>query len=225
MRCEQGMRGSAAVASAIIKKCCRDEQQAGEDVHWQHHAEFKPLFFETPLRCTVDAGKRRACVIIFWRAVMKASVLYRIAAVLLLLFAAGHTLGFWQVNPQWGVDSLVQSMKSIHFNANGSERTYWDFYIGFGLFVTILMLFAALIAWELGSLPARTLASMRVSRWGFALCFAVVTYLSQRYFFLMPFVFSVVIFVCLIAAAWLSNAFVADDDGNVGVRDRGTKEK
>jgi hypothetical protein len=34
---------------------------------------------------------------------MKASVLDRIAAVLLLLFAAGHTLGFSQSDPSCGV--------------------------------------------------------------------------------------------------------------------------
>ena len=33
---------------------------------------------------------------------MRASLFYRIAAVLLLLFAAGHTLGFRQSDPAWG---------------------------------------------------------------------------------------------------------------------------
>jgi hypothetical protein len=55
---------------------------------------------------------------------MKASWLYRIASILLVLFAIRHTLGFGQVDLKWGVDSLVQSMKSTHFNANGSDRTY-----------------------------------------------------------------------------------------------------
>jgi len=54
---------------------------------------------------------------------MKASLLYRVASILLLLFAAGHTLGFRQIDPKWGVDSLIQSMRSIHFNANGFDRT------------------------------------------------------------------------------------------------------
>ena len=56
--------------------------------------------------------------------IMKASWLYRIASILLVLFAIRHTLGFGQVDLKWGVDSLVQSMKSTHFNANGSDRTY-----------------------------------------------------------------------------------------------------
>jgi hypothetical protein len=43
---------------------------------------------------------------------MRASILYRIAAVLLLLFAVGHTLGFRQSDPAWGVDALLGSMRS-----------------------------------------------------------------------------------------------------------------
>ena len=135
---------------------------------------------------------------------MRASLLYRIGSVLLLLFAAGHTFGFLQVDPKWGVDSLVQSMKSTHFNANGSDRTYWDFYVGFGLFVTVLMVFAAITAWQLGRLPGETLSRLRFSTWGFAVCFAAVAFLSWRYFFIVPVIFSVLIFLCLAAAAWIS---------------------
>ena len=136
--------------------------------------------------------------------VMKASLFYRIASILLLLFAVGHTLGFRHVDPQWGVDSLVESMRTMHFNANGSDRTYWDFFVGFGLFVTVLIAFAAAVAWQLGSLPAETLAAMRVMVWGFVVAFAVIVYLSWRYFFMIPLVFSIAIFLCLSAAAWLS---------------------
>jgi hypothetical protein len=57
---------------------------------------------------------------------MKASMFYRIAAVLLLLFAVGHTLGFRQSDPKWGVDALLGSMRSIHFDVQGFNRTYWD---------------------------------------------------------------------------------------------------
>lgn len=135
---------------------------------------------------------------------MKASLLYRIASILMLLFAAGHTFGFRQIDPKWGVDSLVQSMKSIHFNANGSDRTYWDFFVGFGLFVTALMVFASIVAWQFSNLRAETLGQMRIGAWGFVVCFGVVAYLSWRSFFLVPVIFSVSILLCLTAAAWIS---------------------
>jgi hypothetical protein len=71
---------------------------------------------------------------------MKASLFYRIAFVLLILFAVGHTLGFRRVDPRWGVDSLIQQLRSTHFDAQGFNRSYWDFFTGFGFFVTILLL-------------------------------------------------------------------------------------
>jgi hypothetical protein len=135
---------------------------------------------------------------------MKAPLFYRIASILLVLFAAGHTFGFRQVDPQWGADSLVASMKTIHFDVSGSNRSYWDFFVGFGLFVTVLMVLAAVIAWQFASLPSQTLTAMRLSAWAFAVCFGVVAYLSWRYFFVAPTVFSIAIFLCLTGGAWLS---------------------
>jgi hypothetical protein len=122
----------------------------------------------------------------------------------MLLFDVGHTVGFRQSDPKWGVDTLISSMRSIHFDCQGFSRTYWDFYVGFGLFVTVLLLFAAVLAWQLSGLPAGTLALMRGTAWALALCFLAVAILSWRYFFIVPLVFSIVITVCLIAAAWLS---------------------
>jgi len=135
---------------------------------------------------------------------MKASTLYRTAAVLLLLFAIGHTLGFRQSDPSWGVDALLGSMRSIHFDVQGFNRTYWDLFEAAGFSVGVFFLFSAILAWQLGGLPAATLALMRGTAWAFALCFAVITVVSGRYLFILPIAFSVVITFCLTAAAWLS---------------------
>jgi len=135
---------------------------------------------------------------------MKASLYYRIAAVFLLLFAVAHTLGFRQSDPAWGVDTLLGSMRSIHFDVQGSSRTYWDLFVAAGFSVGVLYLFAAILAWQLGRLPAETLAAMRVTVWALALCFAAITFVCWQYLFILPIVFSSVITVCLTAAAWLS---------------------
>jgi len=135
---------------------------------------------------------------------MKASLLYRIASVLLLLFAIGHTLGFRQTNPAWGVGSLIDLMRSIHFDAQGFSRTYWDFFSAFGLFFSVFLLFAAVLAWQLAGLPAEIFARMRRTAWAFAICFAAVTALSFKYAFTTPIVLSTLITMCLIAAPWLS---------------------
>src|SRR5271168_1915080 len=114
---------------------------------------------------------------------MKASMFYRTAAVLLLLFAVGHTLGFRQSDPKWGIDALLGSMRSIHFDVQGFNRTYWDLFQAAGFSVGVFYLFAAILAWQLGSLPATTLAAMRVTVWALALSFAAITVVSWRYLF------------------------------------------
>jgi hypothetical protein len=134
---------------------------------------------------------------------MKASLLYRIASILLLLFALGHTLGFRQNNPAWGVGSLIDLMRSIHFDAQGFSRTYWDFFSAFGFFFSVFLLFAAVLAWQLAGLPAEILARVRSIAWALAISFAAVTALCFRYAFTTPIVFSTLITLCLIAAAWL----------------------
>ena len=133
---------------------------------------------------------------------MKISLLYRIASALLILFAVGHTLGFRRVDPNWGIDSIIATLRSTHFNVQGVNRSYWDFYTGFGLFVTVLLVFVAVLAWQLGGLPKDSLSTMPAVTWGLAACFVLVTILSWRYFFILPVVFSSVITVCLILAAW-----------------------
>lgn len=135
---------------------------------------------------------------------MKASLFYRIAAVLLVLFAAGHTVAFQQTDPAWGVEAVVQAMRSVHFEVQGFRRSYWDFFLAQGYAVGIFLLFAAVFAWQLGGLPRETLAAMRLTVWFLALCFAALTVVSWLYLFVPPIVFSILITACLTAGAWLS---------------------
>ena len=127
---------------------------------------------------------------------MRASMFYRIAAILLLLFAVGHTLGFRQSDPTWGVDTLLGSMRSIHFDVQGFSRTYWDLFVAAGFSVGVFYLFAAVLAWQLGSLSTEALAAMRGTAWAFTLCFAAITVVSWRYLFILQIAFSIVITVC-----------------------------
>jgi hypothetical protein len=112
-----------------------------------------------------------------------------------------HPASIWS-DPKWGVG--VGSMRPTHFNIMGFSRTYWDFYVGFGLFVSVFLLLAVVLACRLGGLPPESLAHMRGTEWVFALCFAAITVLSWRYSFVIPIVFSIVITVCVLAAAWRS---------------------
>ncbi|MES2306539.1 MAG: hypothetical protein V4558_13605 [Gemmatimonadota bacterium] len=140
---------------------------------------------------------------------MKASSLYRIAAVLLVLFAIGHMLSFNQIDPAWGVDALLASMRSIHFEVQGFNRSYWDFFLAAGFTVGVYYVFAAILAWQLSGLSVATLAQLRGTTWAFAISFAAIAAVSCRYLFIIPIAFSALIAICLTAAAWLSGKQLA----------------
>jgi hypothetical protein len=135
---------------------------------------------------------------------VSARVLYRTAAVLLVLFAVGHTLGFREADPAWGIGPVVAAMQSSHFTVQGFTRTYWDFFIGAGFTVGALYLFAAILAWQMGGLTESARASMRLTAWSFTACFAAIGVLSACYLFWIPVVNSGLIAACLGLAAWSS---------------------
>lgn len=134
---------------------------------------------------------------------MSVSLLYRISSGLLVLFALGHTIGFRQVDPHWNADGVVSGMRTVTFDVQGMNRSYWDFFAGFGLFVSVFLVFAAILAWQLGSMSRESLAAIPVVRWSFALCFVLIAVLTWRYFFIAPGVFTTLIAVGLVGAAWL----------------------
>jgi hypothetical protein len=135
---------------------------------------------------------------------LKPFVLYRIAAGLLVLFAIAHTFGFRQTDPRWGADALVASMHTVHFDVMGFSRTYWDFFVAAGFSEGLFLLFAAVLAWQLGGLSEETLKLMPLVTWALAICFVGVTVLSWMFLFILPVIFSAVISLFLILAAWLA---------------------
>ena len=132
---------------------------------------------------------------------MKTSVLYRIASGLLILFAFGHTMGFTRTSGMTGADTVVALMQSVRFPVQGFQRTYWDFYVGFGLFVTVFLLMSAFLSWGLAGAGPEVLARMPTATWGLVVCYAAVTILSWYYFFLAPGIFATLITLCLATAA------------------------
>lgn len=134
---------------------------------------------------------------------MSPKLLYRIAAVALVLFAAGHTMGFLTFRPASSeAVAVLAAMRNVHFDFNGAPRTYSDFYTGFGLMVTVYLLFCGLLAWHLGGLAARRPEAIGWLAWIFAAAQLACLVLCIQYFFIVPTVFSAVIVVCLLGAAW-----------------------
>jgi hypothetical protein len=66
-----------------------------------------------------------------------------------------------------------------------------------------MLLFAAVLAWQLGSMPREALAAIPIVRWSFAICFVAIAALTWRYFFIAPDVLSSLVALALVGAAWL----------------------
>jgi len=134
---------------------------------------------------------------------MRPTALYRIAAVLLLLFACGHTAGFLSFKPSSpeGLATL-SAMNSVAFDFVGNSRTYGGFYVGFGLTVTAYLLFSAFVAWQLGRMASSQPGSVLPLAWALVAVQLVSLVLSVKYFFLVPVIFSAVVIVCLVWATW-----------------------
>jgi hypothetical protein len=122
---------------------------------------------------------------------MKAAYLYRIAAVLLVLFAAGHTVGFLTFKPPTAEAMAVRdAMRDVHFQVRNADLSYGGFYRGFGLFVTVYLLFSAFLALHLARTPIRALG------WGLAAVQILSLALSWIYFSAAPALFSGVVALC-----------------------------
>ena len=131
---------------------------------------------------------------------MKPALLYRIAAVLFVIFAAGHTFGFLNFKPPTPEGLAVRdAMNSVHFGANMS---YGAVYIGFGLYISVYLLFSAFIAWHLGGLAARLPQAIGALGWTFFAVQLASFALSCIYFAAPPAIFSALVAACLAWAAW-----------------------
>jgi hypothetical protein len=135
---------------------------------------------------------------------MNTSLVLRIASALTLLFALGHSLGGLQSWSPQGDTEVLRAMKSFHFDAMGAMRTYWDFYVGFGLFISVCLLLQAAVLWQLGRLAKENAVRVRPLVGSFVVAYLMSAVLAWRFIFTVPVVFSIAIAACLVTALFTS---------------------
>ena len=120
---------------------------------------------------------------------------FRLATYLLILYCAGHTWGALLSTPHFGLgaDAVRHAMKSVHFQVQGSDNTWFGFYFGFGLTVSIFFLFSAAMTWFLGGLVRCEQRALAPLTWSLFLSYAASTLLAWTYFFPAPGIFSTLI--------------------------------
>lgn len=132
---------------------------------------------------------------------MNARLLLRVASIIALVFALGHTSGGpWTPSEEPNAAAVVEAMKSVSFDAMGTSRSYWDFYFGFGANISVYMFAQAALLWLLAALAKTQPASARPFVAVMLASCAANGFLAWRYFFVLPLVLSVVMAICLVLA-------------------------
>lgn len=134
---------------------------------------------------------------------MKMATWLRVAAVLSLFLALGHTSGGIQHWSPPGETEVLRSMGTFRFDALGTSRTYLDFYLGFGYIVSVYVFGQVVLLWQLASLASLPNVRVRPMVATFFVVSVGATALAVALFFVVPTVFNLVISICL-AFAWLA---------------------
>lgn len=122
----------------------------------------------------------------------------RIAAVLASIQYLAHAVLFLRAKPQHGKDEvdLLEQMKRKTWKFNGFERSYWDFYLGYGLLAILWGAVEIAILWLLVSTASTS--SVSVPLVGILLVANVAhAALTLRYFFITPVIFDLLIAIIL----------------------------
>jgi hypothetical protein len=134
---------------------------------------------------------------------MWSSLFLRIASVLTLLHGIAHTIGVVfgaDADPTPEETAVLQAMKSHRFEMMGSLRSFWDFFLGYGLFISIAFLTQAILFWWLASLARKAVREIRPITACFSVAYLGFAILAWNYFFLSAVILEGSIAICLGAA-------------------------
>ncbi len=133
---------------------------------------------------------------------MKPTILLRVASILTLIHAVLHTIGGVLGKPKNGSEevAVIETMKAHQFMVMGSPRTYWDFFFGYGLILSVCLLVEGVLFWQLADIAKSQPKLIRPILAAFILAFCGTAIIAGRYFFIAPAVTEVLIAGCLVGA-------------------------
>jgi hypothetical protein len=125
----------------------------------------------------------------------------RIASVLTFIHAVLHTIGgvFGKVDPGPAAVA-VAAMKANRFLLMGNMRSFWDFYFGLGLALTISVTAESILMWQLASLVKTGATRLRPMMITFLVAYTVISVNSNTYFFIAPVIVEILIAACFAVA-------------------------
>jgi len=132
---------------------------------------------------------------------MTSTLFLRIASIMTLVHGVLHTIGGVFGGPAPGIAAATEAvMRANHFYVLGVTRSYWEFYRGLGLGITISLATQAVVLWLLASLAKKHAVELRPILWVFTIAFLVFAVVSYMYFFSGPVIAEILIAACLLGA-------------------------
>ena len=128
---------------------------------------------------------------------MTPTLLLRFASVLAFIHAILHTIGGVFGKPAPGAEGVVSLMQANQYPVMGMMRTYWDFYHGMGLAVSIFLVIEAAVFWQLGEFAKSDTPALRPLLATFLVGYLGLAVNSGLYFFAGPVVVEILIALCL----------------------------
>jgi hypothetical protein len=131
---------------------------------------------------------------------MKTTIWLRVASIVSLLLAAGHTLGGRSSWSPMGDNPVLQLMRSTHFHTMGVDRSYLDFFLGFGYSLSVYMALQAVLLWQLAGLARTDARRVRPMIAAIAVATAAVAVIAWFLIFPLPVVFCLAVLVSVVVA-------------------------
>ena len=124
----------------------------------------------------------------------------------LILYTIGHTWGALLSTPQSGAgsDAVLSSMRTVHFDVEGFDRSWYGFYFGFGLMDSIFFLFSAFVTWFLGGLDPQQQRALTSLTGALFITHLAGVVLVWSYFFTVPGIFQTAV-AALLGFAWFKS--------------------
>jgi hypothetical protein len=131
---------------------------------------------------------------------MTTTAFLRIAAGISFVFTVGHTLGGLQKWSPMGENDVLKAMTAVRFDTMGANRSYLDFFMGFGWSISVAMLMQTVLLWQMASLARKDAARLRPMIAAVAVATLASGAIAWLFIFPRPALFSAALLLPLIAA-------------------------
>jgi hypothetical protein len=135
---------------------------------------------------------------------MTTTLFLRIAAVISLLYTVGHSAGGLQNWSPMGENDVLEAMRAVRFDTMGAQRSYFDFFLGFGWSISVAMTLQTILLWQLAGLAQPDPARVRPMIAVFALATLVSGVIAWQFIFPVPALFCGALVIVLAAAYWFA---------------------